>query len=83
MRFHVIGFDSEGFCDEFNGVVVVSHLMGDHTKQMQGDRLIGIDLQHLLIDALRFRQAARIMVLNGKVQVSLNGWRLFLGGRVY
>ena len=31
-----------------------AHLIGDHTKQMQGDRLVRLSLQYLLIDALGF-----------------------------
>ena len=54
MRFGVIGIDGDGLVDEIDGGVVVSNLMGDHTKQMQGDRLIGVGLQYLLVDALGF-----------------------------
>ena len=52
MRVGVIGLDGEGFCDEFNGDVILAHLTGNHTKQMQGDRLVGVGLQYLLVDAL-------------------------------
>ena len=44
MRLGVIWLDGEGLRDEINGGVVYSHLMGNHTKQMQGDRLIGVGL---------------------------------------
>ena len=59
----------DGYCpgDEFNGNVVFSHSMGDHTKMMQGDRLIGVDLQYLLINSLSLRKATRNIVLHGKV----------------
>jgi hypothetical protein len=44
MRLGVIGLDGKDLRDEINGNVVIPHLMGDHTKQMQGDRLIGVGL---------------------------------------
>ena len=40
--------------------------MGDHTKMMQGDRLIGVGLQYLLIKALGLRQAICRVVLHSK-----------------
>ncbi len=54
MRLGVVGLDGEGPGNEFNGDVVFAHLIGDHTKQMQGDRLVRLSLQYLLIDALGF-----------------------------
>ncbi len=63
----VIGLDGKGLRDEINGNVVFSHLMGDHTKQMLGDRLIGVDLQYLLINALSLRQTTRRVVLHSEV----------------
>ena len=54
MRLGVIGSNCEGVCDEFNGDLILTYLMGGHTKQVQGDRLIGVDLQYLSIDALGF-----------------------------
>ena len=50
MGLEVIGFDSEGLRDEINGKLVVSRLMGDQTKQMQGVWLMGVGLQYPLID---------------------------------
>ena len=47
--------------------------MRDHTKQIQGDRLIGVGLQYLLIDALSLRQATRSVVLHSEVQGVLDG----------
>ena len=67
MRRDVIGPGGECPRDEINGNIVFSHLMGDHTKQMQGDRLTGIGLQYLLVDALSFRQATRGVVLQSEV----------------
>ena len=54
MRLGVVGLDGEGPGNEFNGDVEFAHLIGDHTKQMQGDRLVRLSLQYLLIDALGF-----------------------------
>ena len=52
MRLGIIGLD--GYCprDEINCNVVFSHLMGDHTKQIQGDRPTRVGLQYLLINGL-------------------------------
>jgi hypothetical protein len=44
VRLSQIGLDGDGLRNEIDGNVVFAHLMGDHTKQMQGDRLIGVDL---------------------------------------
>ena len=68
MRLGVIGLDGDSLRDEINGGVVFSHLMGNHTKQMQGDRLIGVGLQYLLIKGLSLRQPARSVVLHGEGQ---------------
>jgi len=67
VRIGVISLNVDGFCYEINGGVVVSYLMGNHTKQMQGDRLIGVDLQYLLIDAFSLRQTTRSVMLHGEV----------------
>ncbi len=67
VRLGVIGLDGERPHDEINGSVVFSHLVGDHTKQMQGDRLTGVGLQYLLINALSLRQATRSVMLHGEV----------------
>ncbi len=50
--------------------------MGNNTKQMQGDRLIGVGLYYLLIDAFSLRQATRSVVLHGEVYGFLDGRRL-------
>ena len=68
MRLGEIGLDGEGLGDEINGNIVFSHLMGDHTKQMQGVRLIGVGLQYLLIDGLGLFQAALSVMPQGEVQ---------------
>ncbi len=73
MCFDVIGLDGEGLRDEIDGNVVFSHLMGDHPKQMQGDRLTGVGLQYLLINAFSLRQATRSVVLQGEVYALLDG----------
>ncbi len=73
MRLGVIGLDGEGPRDEINGKIVFSRLMGDHTKLMQGDRLIGVGLQYLLIDAFSLRQATRSVVLQSEVYGFLDG----------
>ena len=67
MRLGEIGLVGECPRDEINGGVVFSHLMGGHTKQMQGNRLIGVGLQYLLINVLGLRQATRSVVLHGEV----------------
>ncbi len=67
MRHGVVGLDGEGLRDETNGNVVFSYLMGNHSKQMQGDRLIRVGLQYLLIDVFSLRQATRVVVLHGEV----------------
>ena len=81
VRLDVIGLDGKGLRDEINGRVVFSHLVGNYTKQMQGDRLIGVALQYLLIDILSLRQAACSVMLNGEVQGLLDGWCLLFEGR--
>jgi hypothetical protein len=62
VRLGEIGFEGEGLSDEINGNVIFSNLMGDDTEQMQGDRLIGVGLQYLLIDAFGLGQATRGVV---------------------
>ena len=44
MGLRQIGLDDDGLRDEINGSVAFSCLMVYHTEQMQGDRLIGVDL---------------------------------------
>ena len=63
----VIGFDGEGFCNEINSDVILTRLMGNHTEQMQGDGLVGITLQYLLVNIFSLRQATRVVVLDGEV----------------
>ncbi len=70
----VIGFIGEGPCDEINRFVFFPRLMGDQTKQMQGDGLIGVGLQYLLIGDLGLGQATRRVLLQGKVQDLLDVW---------
>ncbi len=85
MRLDVIGLDGEGLRDQFDGHVVLTHLMGDHTEKMQRERLIGVGLQYLLINALGLRQATLIVMPQGKVQGLLDVWGiarwLSAGGR--
>ena len=73
MRLGVIGLDGEGLRDEFNGDLTLTYLMGGHTKQMQGDRVIGVGLQYLSINVLSVRQATRIVVLHGEIYGLLYG----------
>ena len=54
--------------------------MGNHTKQMQRVRVIGIGLQDLLINILSLGQVTCRVVLNSKVQGLLESERLLLGG---
>ena len=54
MRYGKIRLDGEGFCNEFNGDVIFTHLTGHRTKQMQGVMLVGIGLQYPLADNLCF-----------------------------
>lgn len=44
MSLDKVGIDGQSLGNEINSNVVVSALMGNHTKKMQGDRLIGIRL---------------------------------------
>ena len=44
MRLGEVEHDGESLRDEINGFVVRAHLMGNHAKHMQGDRLIGVGL---------------------------------------
>ena len=67
MRINIIGFDGEGLHNEIDGDDVVFHLKGDHTKKMQGDRLVGVCLQYLLINPLSLRQAARSVMLHAQI----------------
>lgn len=62
MRLDEIWLDGDGLGDEFDGNVISSQLMGNDTKQMQGDRLFGVGLQYLLIDTLGLGQATRGVV---------------------
>ena len=62
MRLGKVGFDGERLGNEIDGNVVFSRLMGEGTKQMQGDRLFGVGLQYLLIHALGLIQATRRVV---------------------
>lgn len=73
MRLGVIGFDGEGLRYEINGTIIFSSLMGNDTKQMQGNRLIGVGLQDLLIEALGLGQAARRVMLFGEIDSLLDG----------
>ncbi len=47
--------------------------MGDHSQQMQGDRLIGGGLQDLSVKDLGLGQAAGGVVLQREVQSLLDG----------
>jgi len=49
MRLSVVGLDRKGPLDQVYSNVVLSYLMGDNTKQVQGDRLIGVSQQSLLV----------------------------------
>jgi len=55
MRLCVIRLDGKSFRDEINGNVVFANLMSYHTKEVQGDRLIGFSLQYLVINVLSLR----------------------------
>ena len=66
MRLSEIGLDGKGLCDQFHCNVVFTLLMGNHTEQMQRDRLIGVSLQYLLIYAFSFGQFTRAVMLQGK-----------------
>ena len=44
MHLGVIGLYGEGLRYEINGNMVFPSLMGDDAEQMQGSRLIGVDL---------------------------------------
>ena len=68
MRLGVIRLDGESLGDEINGNVVIAPLVGDHTKQMQSDRLVGFGLQYLFIDSLSLRQATHSVVLHSQFQ---------------
>ena len=67
MRFWVFGLDGKNFGDEINSMIILTNLMGDHTKHMQGNKVIGVGLQYLLIDVLSLREAARSVMLNCNV----------------
>ena len=73
MGIGVVGLDGECPGDEINGIIIIPHLMGDNTKQMQGDGLIGVGLQYPLIAALSLRQATRNVVLHSEVEALLYG----------
>ena len=73
MRLRVIGRNGKGLVDEINGRVALSPLMGNHTKQMQGYRLTGVDLQNFLVNAFSLGQLTRIVVLYGEIQGLLDG----------
>ena len=47
--------------------------MGNHTQQMQGDGLIGVSLQYLLVNAFSLWQPASLVVLHAKVYGLLDG----------
>jgi hypothetical protein len=41
--------------------------MKDEAQEMQGIRLVGLDLQNLPVDRLRFLQTTRLVVLKGNI----------------
>ena len=73
MRLGIIGLNDKCLRDEIDSYVIFSHLMGDHAKHMQGDRLTGVGLQYLLITALSLGQATRIVMLQSEVEGLLDG----------
>ena len=68
MRLGVIRFDGDRLHDEINGNVNFSRLMVDHTKQMQGDRVIGGSLQNLFTDIFCLRILTLSVPLHGEIQ---------------
>ena len=72
------GVVSDGLPDQFHGGSVIADLMGDDAEQMQGDRLVGVSLQDLLVEALGLRQATRSVMLQSEVQGLLDGGALLL-----
>ena len=67
VRIRVIGPHDQYPHDEIDSNVVFPHLMGDHTKHMQGAIMTGVGPQNSLINALGHRQATRHVVLQGQV----------------
>ena len=49
-------------------------MMGDHTKQKQGGRMIGVGLQYLLTDVFSLGQVTCGEVLHGEVYGVLGVW---------
>ena len=83
MRIGVIGLDNEGLRDEVDGTIVFSRLMGNDTKEIQGDGLVGIGLQDPLIDALGLGKTTLGMVPHPKVYGLLEGRASFPGRRAW
>ena len=69
MRFCVIWLEGDCPCNEIIDNVVFSQLVGNHTQFIQGDRLVWIDLQYLLINVLSLMQTTRSVVLYGEDSV--------------
>jgi hypothetical protein len=67
VRLDVVGPEGKCFGNEINGVAVVSHLVGNETKQVQDDGPIGIGLQYFLTYAPRLGQTARRMMLHRQI----------------
>ena len=68
MRLGIIRLDGDGLGYQTNCCIVSFDLMGDDTEQMQGDGLVGIDLQYLLIHALCLRQTTCRVMSDGNVE---------------
>ena len=55
VRCSQFGLYGQRLVNEINGNVVFANLMSYHTKEVQGDRLIGFSLQYLVINVLSLR----------------------------
>ena len=63
-----VGKDGHGLPDQGQGRLVLSHLVGQHSQQVQGVGLGGIGLQDLPVKLLRLGQVAGLVVLQGQRQ---------------
>ena len=59
--------------DQIDGEIVFPHLVRDHTQEVQGNGLIRIAPEYLLVDAFRLRPTALVVMLYGKVYGLLYG----------
>ena len=63
----VIRFDGKRTFDEFSRTAMITLLMGDYAQIVQGNRLAGVGLQYLLIEALGLQQTTSGMMLPSEV----------------